>query len=131
MPRRPESSWAEWGPPPGEYRQNPPQTDQVTLYRRDRNGFVWLRRVMLDDWVTISEAANILKVDPATAWKWSQEGGPLPVTIRKNLRLIRFREVLKLAEERGTAPPPPKGQVPGEDGGLQETPHRHRRPMKA
>ena len=101
MPRRRDSTWAEWGPPPGEYSQNPPKKDLVTLCRRDRNGFVWFRRVMIDDWVTISEAANILMVDPATAWKWSQEGGPLPVTIRRNLRLVRFRDVLKLAEERG------------------------------
>jgi hypothetical protein len=108
MPRRLDATWAEWGAPPGEFRQNPPK-HETTIYRRDRNGFTWLRRVGPKDWVTISEAASILKVNPATAWQWTRQKGRLPVVKRRGVQLVRFSDVLKLAEERGLAPPLPRG----------------------
>jgi hypothetical protein len=108
MPRRLDATWARWGSPSEEYSKNPPE-QEVTLYRRDRNGFVWQRRVTGNDWVTISEAASILKVNPVTAWQWTRKGGRLRVQLRRRLQVVRFSDVLKLAEERGTAPPLAKG----------------------
>ena len=109
MPRRRDATWAEWGPPPGVYRTNPPEYE-VTLQRRDRNGLVWFRRVTLKDWVTVSEAANILGVNPATAWLWTKKGNYLPTKKRRGHQFVRFSHVVKLAEERGTAPPLTKGK---------------------
>ena len=108
MPRRRDATWAEWGPPPGGYRRNPPEPE-TTIYRRDRNGFVWQRRVGLKDWVTISEASYILKVNPVTAWQWTRKGSRLPAKKRRGVQLVRFSDVLKLAEERGIAPALTKG----------------------
>lgn len=108
MPRRLDSTWAEWEPPAGEYRRNPPEYE-VTVFRRDRNGIVWHRRVGLKDWVTISEAASILQVNPVTAWQWTRRGGKLPSRRRRRIQLVRFDDVLKLAKERGIAPPLAKG----------------------
>jgi hypothetical protein len=104
MPRRLDATWADWEPPPGGYRRNPPE-HEATIYRRDRNGFVWYRRVRPKDWVTISEAASILKVNPATAWHWTRQAGRLPKKKRRGVQLVRFSDVVKLAEERGIAQP--------------------------
>lgn len=102
MPRRLDSTWAEWGAPEGGYLKNPPEPE-ATLYRRDRNGFVWERRVGLKDWVTVSEAANILRVNPVTAWQWAKTGR-LPAKKRRKLQVVRFGDVVALAMERGSGP---------------------------
>ena len=61
-------------------------------------------------WVTISEAASILKINPVTAWQWTRQPGRLPVVRRRGIQLVRFSDVLKLAEERGLLPALPKGR---------------------
>jgi len=66
MPRRRDATWASWDPPKGGFRQNPP-VPEFWLYRSDRNGFTWQRHVKGGDWITLSEAANLLEINPATA----------------------------------------------------------------
>jgi hypothetical protein len=65
--------------------------------------------VRLKDWVTISEAASMLKVNPVTVWQWTRQVGRLPKKKRRGVQLVRFSDVVKLAEERGIAPPLTKG----------------------
>ncbi len=108
MPRRLDATWAEWEPPEGFYRRNPPEP-VATIYRRDRNGFKWFRIVRINDWVTLSEAASILKVNPATAWQWSRKGAGLPTRKGRGTLVVRFSDVVKVAEERGIAPTLTKG----------------------
>ena len=99
MPRRRELTRYEWKLPDGHYYRNPPEP-QATIYRTDRNGFVWMRLVDSKDWVTVSDVAGFLGVNPATAWNWVR-AGKLKSRKRRGVIVVRFGDIEQMATERG------------------------------
>jgi hypothetical protein len=99
MPRLREATWVSYAAPEGEYWTNPPEPE-TWLHRRDRNGFVWSRHVRGKDWMTLSEAATYLQINPATAWSWARTG-KLKAKRRGRVRMVRFTDVYDLGAARG------------------------------
>lgn len=67
---------------------------------RDRTGFQYRRDVGLDDYVSVREAAQLLQLPAMTVHRWVKKR-ELKSSKRNGFTVIRLREVLRAAQERG------------------------------
>jgi len=67
---------------------------------RDRTGFEYRRDVGLDDYVSVREAAQLLQLPAMTVHRWVKKRA-LRSSKRNGFTIIRLREVLRAAQERG------------------------------
>lgn len=108
-PLRKDSTSGHWGDNLARIRLNPPGAS-FTLERRDRNGMIWFRVLTEDEDspLTLREAAEVLQVDPATVHRLVA-GGTLKAQKRAGVQVLRFRDVVRVATERGIQVNRPKG----------------------
>lgn len=67
---------------------------------RDRTGFQYRREVGLDDFVSVREAAQLLQLPAMTVHRWVKKR-ELKSSKRNGFTIIRLRDVLRAAQERG------------------------------
>ena len=67
---------------------------------RDRAGFQYRRDVGLDDFVSVREAAQLLQLPAMTIHRWVKKR-ELKSSKRNGFTIIRLREVVRAAQERG------------------------------
>jgi hypothetical protein len=73
----------------------------AVIVLRDRTGFQYERQVGLGDFVSIREAAQLLRVPIMTLTRWVRSE-KVKSSRRNGFVIIRVREVLRLAKERRT-----------------------------
>ena len=66
---------------------------------RDRTGFRYERQVGLDDFVTVREAAQLLRVPAMTVTRWIKKRR-MRSGKKNGVLVIRLREVLRVAQDR-------------------------------
>jgi len=81
-----------------EPRRNPIAAAVIVV--RDRIGFEYERQVGLDDLVSVREAAALLGLSMMTVNRWVRKGD-LKSSKRGGFSVIRLRDVLRKAKERG------------------------------
>ncbi len=71
----------------------------AVVFVRDRTGFRYERQVGLDDFVTVRDAAQLLRVPVMTLTRWIKKRR---IRSRKQngFSVIRLREVLRVAQDR-------------------------------
>jgi len=67
---------------------------------RDRTGFSYERHVGLDDFVTVRDAAALLRVRTMTIGRWVKTRS-LGSRKQNGVSVIRLRDVLRVAQQRG------------------------------
>ncbi|MDX2059829.1 MAG: helix-turn-helix domain-containing protein [Gemmatimonadales bacterium] len=72
----------------------------ATIVVRDRTGFEYRRDVGLDDYVSVREAAQLLQLPVMTVHRWVRTKA-IKSSRRNKFTIIRLREVLRAAQERG------------------------------
>ena len=77
---------------------NRPIAAAVTVLR-DRTGFHYERQVGLDDFVTVRDAAQLLRVPPMTVTRWIKKRR-IRSGKKRGVSVIRLRDVLRVAQER-------------------------------
>ena len=71
----------------------------AVMVLRDRTGFRYERQVGLDDFVTVRDAAQLLRVPAMTLTRWIKKRR-IRSGKKNGVSVIRLREVLRVAQER-------------------------------
>ncbi|MGH2373367.1 MAG: helix-turn-helix domain-containing protein [bacterium] len=95
-PAHVRSSYVTRTASPDEAR--PPIGAAVTVLR-DRTGFRYEREVGLDDFVTVRDAAQLLRVPAMTVTRWIKNQR-IRSSKQHGVSVIRLREVLRVAQDR-------------------------------